>query len=283
MRTYADCYPCFLRQAIAAARYAESDEIQLHTIIKEVLAVLQAQSNGVSPPEIGAVVHRVIREVLGIEDPYQNEKRKSTEKALKIYPRLKAIMREHTDLETAVRISIAGNIIDLGISNAFDDLWETVQRVLYQPFAINDLDKFQEQLSYANRLFFIGDNAGETVFDRVLIESLHIPVTYVVKGGPVLNDATREDAMDAGLDQCSTIIRNGSDAPGTVLSLCSKEFRKRFESAGLIIAKGQGNYETLSDAGSHVFCMLQVKCPVISHDIGVPTGSIVIRQSTNTC
>jgi len=154
MRTYADCYPCFLRQAIAAARYAESDEIQLHTIIKEVLAVLQAQSNGVSPPEIGAVVHRVIREVLGIEDPYQNEKRKSTEKALKIYPRLKAIMREHTDLETAVRISIAGNIIDLGISNAFDDLWETVQRVLYQPFAINDLDKFQEQLSCANRLFF---------------------------------------------------------------------------------------------------------------------------------
>lgn len=283
MKTYVDCYPCFLRQAISAARYAESDDAQLHDIIKEVLAVLQAQSNGVSPPEIGAVVHRVVRELLGVVDPYRDEKRKATEKALNIYPRLKEIMREHHDLETAIRISIAGNIIDLGISSAYDDLWTTVQRVLHQPFAINDLDKFREKLACMDRLLFIGDNAGETVFDRVLIESLHIPVTFIVKGGPVLNDVTREDALDSGLDRCATIISNGSDAPGTVLSLCSKEFRELFESAGLIMAKGQGNYETLCDAGPHVFCMLQVKCPVISHDIGVPTGSIVIRQSTNKC
>jgi len=283
MRTYIDCYPCFLRQAISAARYAESNDMQLHTIIKEVLAVLQAQSNGVSPPEIGAIVHRVVREAVGVVDPYRNEKKKATEKALNIYPRLKGIMREHHDLETAIRISIAGNIIDLGVSSAYDDLWTTVQRVLHQPFAINDLGKFQKQLACAARLFFIGDNAGETVFDRALIESLPVPVTYVVKGSPVLNDATREDALDAGLDQCATIISNGSDAPGTVLSLCSGEFRELFESAGLILAKGQGNYETLSDAGTHVFCMLQVKCPVISKDIGVPTGSIVIRQSTNKC
>jgi uncharacterized protein with ATP-grasp and redox domains len=107
-------------------------------------------------------------------------------------------------------------------------------------------------------------------------------VVYAVKGGPTLNDATREDALAAGVDRVAEIISTGSDAPGTILDRCSKEFRKLYERAELIIAKGQANYETLSEAGSKVFCLLQTKCPVIARDVGVLVGSIVLRQGLGT-
>jgi len=101
---------------------------------------------------------------------------------------------------------------------------------------------------------------------------------YAVKGGPVLNDATEKDAQDAGIGRVAKIVSNGSDAPGTVLSRCCQEFRRLYQEAQLIIAKGQANYETLSTEGSRVFFLLQIKCPVIAHDVGVPVGSIVIEQ-----
>ena len=112
----------------------------------------------------------------------------------------------------------------------------------------------------------------------MLVETVQVPVTYVVKGTPVLNDATLEDALMAGLDQCATIVSTGSDIPGTVLEQCTPEVRSLFDQATLVIAKGQGNYETLSEAGDKVFNLLQVKCPVIAGDIGAQVGSIVVRQ-----
>jgi len=106
-----------------------------------------------------------------------------------------------------------------------------------------------------------------------------LPVTYVVKSGPTLNDATREDALAAGLETCAVINDNGSDAPGTILPLCSEAFRQVYAAAPLIIAKGQANYETLSEAGPRVFCLLQIKCPVIARDLGAPVGGVVVRRS----
>ncbi len=125
---------------------------------------------------------------------------------------------------------------------------------------------------------YLADNAGETVFDRVLIETLAKPTTYVVKGGPVLNDALLEDALDAGLDRVADIIDNGSDAPGTILDLCSATMRAEFDAASLIVAKGQANYETLSDCPRDIFFLLQVKCHVIAQHVGVPVGSMVIME-----
>jgi len=178
-----------------------------------------------------------------------------------------------------VRISIAGNIIDFALSDELVDLWATVERVLAAPLAVDDMAALRAALDTADRVLYLADNAGETVFDRVLIEALPLPVTYVVKGGPTLNDATREDALAAGLETCATIIDNGADAPGTILELCSEEFRQIYAAAPLIIAKGQANYETLSTAGPHVFCLLQVKCAVIGRDLGVGVGGVVVRQS----
>jgi uncharacterized protein with ATP-grasp and redox domains len=188
-------------------------------------------------------------------------------------------MQSDDPFNTAIRISIAGNIIDSAVQDHIQNLWQIVEDGIKQPYAIDDSPKLRSKLGNADHVLFLGDNAGETVFDRVLVETLSIPVIYAVKGGPILNDATMEDAIAAGLDHCATLLSNGSEAPGTIFPLCSEEFNQHFYAAPLVIAKGQANYETLSEAGSKVFCLLRVKCPVIARDIHAPVGSIVVSQS----
>lgn len=278
MKTYLDCYPCFLRQALEAARLAGADQGQQKAVLDRVLDLLKQVEPASTPPEIGDRVHRIVRQEVGDGDPYQAVKQASTRQALSLYPRMKALVAESGNpLDVAVRLSIAGNIIDLG-PNLEYDLWATVERVLAQPFAIDDGMAFREALARADRALYLADNAGETVFDRVLIESLGVPVTYVVKGGPTLNDATVEDALAAGLDQVAEVVSNGTDAPGTIMARCSEAFRRLYDEAELVIAKGQGNYETLSEEGPKVFFLLQAKCPVMARDADVPVGSIVLKR-----
>jgi len=280
MKTYLECYPCFLRQALDASRFAAADESQQLRVMQQALTLLQNLNPAASPPEIAWQIHRLVREEVASSDPYQAAKERSTRQSLALYPQLKALVSESDDpLGTALRLSIAGNIIDLGVQELHEDLWENVERVLSQPYAVDHETELRAALASVDQVLFLADNAGETVFDRVLIEELPLPVTYVVKGHPILNDATRTDALAAGLDSCSNIIDNGSDAPGTVFKRCSAEFMAEFERSALVIAKGQANYETLSTAGEKVFCLLQVKCPVIGLDIGAPVGSIIIRNS----
>ncbi len=283
MRTYLDCYACFLRQALSAARMVTEDEAVHQAVMTETLALLGALPPGTSPPAIAFAVHRLVRERLGDGDPYAAAKAESTRAALALYPRLTALVAASDDpLDTALRVAIAGNIIDLGVGDEVPDLWATVERVVAAPFAIDDCAELRSALASADHVLYLADNAGETVFDRVLIEVLEPPVTYAVKGGPVLNDATRDDALAAGLATCSTIVENGSRAPGTILDLCSADFRDTFDRAPLVIAKGQANYETLSEAGPRVFCLLQAKCPVIAGDMRVPVGSSVVKRSVES-
>ena len=280
MRTYLDCYPCFLRQALDAARKAGAGVEQQKAVLSRVLDVLGEVEPSTTPPEIGYRVHRIVRCVVNDGDPYRAAKEASTHQALALYPRLKALVAQADEpLDIAVRLSIAGNIIDLGPAQEYD-LWGTVERVLAQPYAVDDRFALRAALSSAGRVLYLADNAGETVFDRLLIETLDVPVTYAVKGGPVLNDATREDALAAGVDRVAEIVDTGSDAPGTILDWCSEEFRRLYEGAELVVAKGQANYETLSEEGSEVFFLLQAKCPIIARDVGVPVGSIVLKQGT---
>jgi uncharacterized protein with ATP-grasp and redox domains len=283
MKTYLDCYPCFMRQALDAARMSGADEQQQKAVLNRVCDLLKTIRPSSTPPEIGDAVHRLVREGTPGRDPYAKLKKATTEKALGVLPRMKALVGGADDpLEVAVRLSIAGNIMDAGPDRSYE-LWDTVERVLAQPFAIDHGEALRGALSNVDWLLFLGDNAGETVFDRVLIETLDVPVTYAVKGGPALNDATREDAVAAGLDRVAEIVDTGLDAPGTILDgtrerCCSEEFRQLYGAARLVIAKGQANYETLSEEGSKVFFLLQAKCPIIARDAGVPVGSIVLKQ-----
>jgi uncharacterized protein with ATP-grasp and redox domains len=278
MRTYLDCYPCLLRQALQAARFAGTDDAQQKAVLDSVLDVLGQAESTAMPPEIAARVHQIVRREVGDGNPYRSAKERSTREALTLYPQLKTLVAEADDrLEVAVRLSIAGNIIDFGPVQEYD-LWATVERVLAQPFAIDDGKAFRKALGGVDQVLYLGDNAGETVFDRVLIEALDKPVVYTVKGGPVLNDATLEDAQAAGLDRVARVVDNGSDVVGTILNRCSESFRRVYDEAELVIAKGQANYETLSAEGPKVFFMLQAKCPIIARDVGVPVGSIVLKQ-----
>jgi len=235
------------------------------------------------PPAIGQQIHRLIRELIGIEDPYRNIKKQFNELALKLYPKLRKLIIESEDmLATAVRLAIAGNIIDFGVNSTLReiDLETTINECLAADFPGVQLRPFRDALTGADEILYVVDNAGEIIFDRLLIEQLPIEkVAVVVKGEPVINDATMEDALLAGLPKIVEVIDNGSDGPGTILESCSKTFRSRFEDADLIIAKGQGNYETLSDVDKDIFFILKAKCPVIARDLGCEVGEMIFRRS----
>jgi uncharacterized protein with ATP-grasp and redox domains len=279
MKTYLDCYPCLIQQALTTIYGADVSEEEQFVILRRVFSVMESIPPGLTPPEIGSRLQEVVRQHVGVVDSYREAKARSTSEALELYPRLKELVVQSQDpLDTAIRLSIAGNIIDLAIHRDYGDLWSTVERVLGLPFAINAVTELRSRLSGVDWILFLADNAGETVFDRVLVETLAVPVVYAIKEQPVVNDAIWEDAIEAGLDACSQLTSTGGGGPGTILDKCSPEFRQLFSKAPLIIAKGQANYETLSDVGSQVFCLLQIKCPVIGRDIGAPVGSIVVRQ-----
>jgi uncharacterized protein with ATP-grasp and redox domains len=146
-------------------------------------------------------------------------------------------------------------------------------------FVFFDYQSFKNSLDESDEILYIGDNAGECVFDRVLIEELNRPVTYVVRGVPVINDALKDDAEQAGLDKITDIISSGTDAPGTVLETCSKEFMRIFNKAGFIISKGQGNFEALSGVKAPLFFLLKAKCPVIAKDLKIHEGDILLKRS----
>ena len=285
MRIYLDCISCFVRQALDAARLATDDE-QIHEeVVRGVLRLASELDVSRSPPAIGQQIHRLIRKLTGNDDPYRKIKSRFNNMGLTLYPELrKRIMNSENPIETAIRLAIAGNIIDFGVDGSVDesDLNRAISESLAADFDRTHLRSFQDATRQAERILYVADNAGEIVFDRLLIEQLpYEKVTVAVKGKPVINDATREDAVVAGLPRIVEVIDNGSDGPGTILETCSQTFRGRFEDADLIIAKGQGNYETLSDTDKNIFFMLKAKCPVIAKDLCCEVGEMILQKSNS--
>lgn len=276
MNTYLDCLPCFLYQTLRAARIATNDESKIRRALDEIGMMIKDIPFESTPPETGRIIYRRISEITGIPDPYMRIKKESNEQALLLYPRLKERVEDSDDrLLTAIKIAIAGNIIDYGINRRLDLIKDT-EETLDRDFAICNYNIFRERLNKAQEILYIGDNAGECVFDRILIEELKRPVIYVVRGAPVINDATYEDALQAGIDKVATIMPSGTDAPGTVLSTCSKEFLEIYDNSSFIISKGQGNYEALSSEDRPISFLLKAKCRVIAEKIGVKEGDVLL-------
>jgi len=266
-----------MSQALRAARIATDDERQIKKVLDEVGMMLRDIPLESTPPESGRLIYHKISEITGNPDPYKDIKSESTKKALSLYPSLKSRIEKSSDrLLAAIRIAIAGNIIDFGAHLDFD-LEEDIEDVFNKDFAIFNYDAFKELLAEADVLLYIGDNAGECVFDRILIEEMKKPVVYVVRNVPIINDATYEDAVKAGIDKVATILSSGTDAPGTILKKCSAEFKEVYNNSKLIISKGQGNYEALSGEGNPIFFLLKAKCHVIADDIGIREGDIVLK------
>jgi uncharacterized protein with ATP-grasp and redox domains len=283
MHIFLDCVPCFVRQALDAARLATDDKTIHEQVLRKVLILAKDLDMNQSPPVMGQKIHRLIRELVGTEDPYRDVKRRFNNTALRLYPKMRArIIESENKLETAIRLAIAGNIIDFGVNGELqeNELEETISECLAAEFYDIQLGPFELALNDAREILYIADNAGEIIFDRLLIEQLPIEkVTIAVKGSPVINDATMEDAALAGLHRIAEVIDNGSDGPGTIMETCSQVFINRFEKADLVIAKGQGNYETLSDIDKNIFFILKAKCPVIARDLGCEIGEMILRKS----
>lgn len=279
MKTYLDCIPCFFKQALYAARVAVDDEAKIKEVLDRVGMLISDVPLESSPPETGREVYRTVREVTGVDDPFKGLKAESIEQALALYPTLNEILsKADAPLETAVRLAIAGNIIDFGANPDFE-LEQDVKEIIEKKPAINHYQGFKDAVSRARDILYVGDNAGETVFDRLLIETMGKPVTFAVREGPVINDATMEDALSSGLDEVAALVSSGCDAPGTVLEGCSQQFLAYFDRADLIISKGQGNYETLSHEKRPICFLLKAKCPVIARNLGVKVGDIVIKYA----
>ena len=281
MEAYLDCYPCFFRQALKTMRLITQDEKKILEVLNQISLTLPKLSFEATPTEIGKEVYKIISEKTGIVDPYKAIKESYIRQALSFYPHLKRIINSSPDrLMTAIRLAIAGNVIDYG-ANAGFNLEEDIQKILIQDLAINHYQQFINTLEKAEKILYLADNAGETVFDRLLIEELPRPVIYAVRAKPIINDATRKDAFHSGLDKVTEIVSSGCDAPGIVLNLCSREFLEIYRSAGLIISKGQGNYEGLSGEKGPIFFLLKAKCSVIARDIGLKRGSIILMKANN--
>ena len=279
MKIYLDCIPCFVRQALEASKMATKDRVKQEKVLKAVLSELGKTSiKNKIPPQIARKVHRIVKKVTKNNDPYKKVKDRYNRKALKMFPSLKQKVAESKDrLLTATKLAIAGNIIDFGPSSKFN-LEKTIEEVLVQDFAINHFNRFREVLQKSERVVYLGDNTGEIVFDRILLEELKDKeITFVVKGGPIINDATVEDAKFAGIDKIARILTVSNGEPGTGPDRKSKRFINFLKGADIVISKGQGNYEALSEVDANIFFLLKVKCPTIARDIGVKVGGIVVK------
>jgi len=292
MKTYLDCIPCFFKQALEAARLAGAGERTQKRILNELAKALPGFPLTSSPPEMGRIIYGLVRGITRKEDPYRKIKEKSNKLALNIYERLKEKVSSSRDrLLTAVELAIAGNIIDYGVKNSLNVdvelariMDEENKSVRRGNKAIFDYSRFKEILKKAKTILYLADNAGEVVFDRVLIEEIkkrygNKRIIYAVKERPVINDALVRDAYICGINKLAEVISSGSDAPGIVPSSCSTGFLSIYRKAGMVISKGQGNFEALSKAKREIFFLFMAKCPVIAKDIGCRIGDVILLHN----
>lgn len=244
-----------------------------------------SQLAGTTEPtvELQRAITRRLTEITGIADLYAEEKRVSNQLALELCEEWRPRVKQAADpLTLALKLAIAGNIMDYGAHDHFD-LEATISRVITTPFAIDHSQRLRERLVQSSRLLYLADNAGEIVFDRLLIETLgHPDVTLVVRGGPVLNDATLADAHTAAMEQVASVISSGLALPSTHVEKSSDELQQHFRQADLIIAKGQGNLEGLIERNDpRIFFLLMAKCDVMAEKLGVTKGSFIVMNQTD--
>jgi uncharacterized protein with ATP-grasp and redox domains len=263
----------------------QNEEIQ-RKVLNSVFSILSNVSVHMTPVEIAHLVHLRVKSITGDFDPYKEAKKKQNELALRYESTLSAQISEMSNpLKAAMMFSAAGNAIDLAPNCPIPDIYKRYMEMIGKGFVWDDYELFLKKLAKSKSLLYLGDNAGEIVWDKILIEELvetfSLDITYAVRGFPILNDVTMEDAHFVGLDKVVKVISNGFDAPGTLLDRCSEEFLKQYKTSDLILSKGQGNYESLSEEHRPIFFLLNVKCHVISGDLHCNVGDLVLKAQSN--
>ncbi len=281
MRSDYRCYFCFARLFENLIEKTSLSAEEKNRFAGELFGLFNTGENSFSVPHLSREVHLLFKKYSGNDDPYKLVKRQSNDMVLSRYDDLKKTVASSADpFVTALKLAIAGNIIDYGIPQHFD-LDETIRKVLTSDFAIDHSKDLKQSLSEAKSVLYIGDNAGEIVFDKLFIETIHHPdLWYAVRGAPIINDVTLEDANYVQMNDVAHVIENGYDAPSTMLEYCSEEFKNLFARADIVISKGQGNLESLlHESSKKIYFLLMVKCDVIADILGVEKGQFVVARN----
>lgn len=290
MRTHPECISCFHRQVKEASSLLGIPKESTAVMTKALDVYLEQYPMDSCPPLMAAFIQRLLVLHSDKADPYGEIKRDSNAHAMAVFDEMLSMVATSADpLRSAVVLSCAGNIIDFGVSPngvhvqaeiaaIMEDLASHVAESAGDLFRIESL---QRSLAQARRLLYIGDNAGEIVFDRVLIQTIRqrypdIEIWFATRGMPILNDVLIEDASACGIDTVAQVISSGVPTAGLVLSEASPRFLELYDSCDLIISKGQGNFEALNETGGPIFFLFITKCQVIRREVGSAMRQIVL-------
>lgn len=278
MKAKPECIVCLFSQALNTARVATADPDIHRRILARVAEYAATASLDQTPARLSKPVYRIVSELSGSLDPYTRHKREANRIAMKLLPTLRAAIAGAADpLAVALHAAVAGNIIDMGIGQAFD-ITKDIAELMRRPFAVTSLEAFRRELGPGRRLLVLGDNAGEIVFDTLLMEQVlktGTEVTYTVKSGPVINDATLADAVEVGMTKLVPVIATGADDIGVDWGNVSREFLDAVSRADVILGKGHGNFETCHDRPGHWYFLLKAKCEIVARAIGCCLGDLV--------
>ena len=283
MESYKECIDCFFRQAKRTVNLVTDDPKIFEEIKRKIRVYLKGVSFKRSPADLSTRTVKFVYEMTGCCDPYLKLKRKYNRIAKKLYPELKKVVKSAADpMLMGLKIAVAGNIIDLGILPEFD-LNKTIKRAIDGKFPLQNYRRFKKALVNSRKILYLADNSGEIFFDKPLIEELSskYDVTVGVKSGPILNDATIEDARKANITKIVKVITTGNSCLGVNWRKSSPEFKRIFNESDLILAKGQANYETLEGkkTNKQIFFLMQSKCPVVAKYMGAKLGDIILTGS----
>lgn len=286
MNAFLECATCMIRQTTEILSKHPLDEDEQNQVMQEVMGMLaQTYITHTTPPSLTSKVHHIIKKHLKINDLYQQEKLQDNQRMMDMLPYLNQIIDTADDrLHTAAQLAIAGNIIDYGALATFD-IKDAIQSVLTRPFTVDHYPGFIQRLHTPAHIFYVGDNAGELVCDQLFIRELIANghrVTYAVKSAPILNDVLMADARQTGMDQVTPVIESGSTTAGTLTSEFTPQARELYQNADLIIAKGQGNFETLYGLQDRPgkFFLLKAKCPHLAKHLQLKLRDIIFMEET---
>ena len=281
MKTFIDCIPCFISHSLNVAKMTARNAEEQREILRQTLSLAASIDFDKSPPAMAKKIHAIIRQITGVEDAYVRIKDESTAFALEMLPFLRhEVEKSEHPFETAIRLVIAGNIIDFGTDHNFNlnSVHQIIADALKQQIDINAIGRLHKRMMESERILYIADNCGEIVFDRLLIEPYREKITLAVRGSPILNDATRREAEMSGLNDIVDIIDTGDSIPGVIVENCGEEFKEHYAECDLIISKGQGNFETMCETDRPVFFLFMSKCQVIATLLDSEMGSLNVIE-----
>lgn len=287
MKLSIECLPCLLNQAVRLAKAHLEIEEEQRSLVKRIMLELAASEEQASAPYMARRIQRVLKDVLQNSDPYREEKYFYNSEMLKLEGEFSELIKLASEpLETALKLAAAGNIIDFGPGH--DLSREKVLKILYETleksFQAETFASLKSDLKTAQKILYLGDNAGEIVFDKMFIRTIkeqypYLEVDFATRGEAVLNDITEEDAYFVGMDAYAQIINNGTDIPGTDFEHCSKRFQTIFNKADVIIAKGQGNFESLYGIGrDNLYYIFLCKCNLFMERCGAKQNDIMLMR-----